>query len=172
MDATAFYAGVPFISGYNNELVRYDYYTTPRVIEEIKHIKHRLDAVNILVRIQNIKVIEPNNEYTVKAKEYARIYGEYGLSNTDISIIALALMLKEKQYMNNIIIVSDDFSIANIARAIGIGVAFIASKGIKQIIKWVRYCKICKIDYHERLRVCKICGNGLRKRRVAVKQNE
>jgi UPF0271 protein len=117
--------------------------------------------------MQRIKVIEPSDEYTVKAKDYARIYGEYELSDTDISIIALALMLKDKQpYMNNIIIVSDDFSIANIARAIGIDVTFITNKGIKHIIKWIRYCKICKIYYYEELRVCRVCGNELRKRKM------
>lgn len=168
-DATAFYAGVPFLVC-NNGSLTYDYYTTPSVIEEIKHIKHRLDAVNILVSMQRIKVIEPSHEYTVKAKDYARVYGEYELSDTDISIIALALMLKEKQpYMhndNNIIIASDDFSIANVARAIGIDVTFITNKGITHIIKWIRYCKICKIYYYERLRVCRVCGNELRKRKM------
>jgi len=165
-DATAFYTGVPFLVC-NNGSLNYDYYTTPRVIEEIRHIKHRLDAVNILVSMQRIKVIEPSDEYTVKAKDYARIYGEYELSDTDISIIALALMLKDKQpYMNNIIIVSDDFSIANIARAIGIDVTFITNKGIRHIIKWIRYCKICKIYYYEELRVCRVCGNELRKRKM------
>ncbi len=141
-DATAFYAGVPFLVC-NNGSLTYDYYTTPGVIEEIKHIKHRLDAVNMLVSMQRIKVIEPSHEYTVKAKGYAMVYGEYELSDTDISIIALALMLKEKQpYMNNnIIIASDDFSIANVARAIGIDVTFITNKGIRHIIKWIRYCK-------------------------------
>ena len=165
-DSTAFYAGVPFLVC-NNGSLTHDYYTTPRVIEEIKHIKHRLDAVSILVNMQRIKVIEPSHGYTVKAKDYARIYGEYELSDTDTSIIALALMLKDRQpYMNNIIIVSDDFSIANVAKAIGIDVTFITNKGIRHIIKWIRYCKICKIYYHERLRLCRVCGNELKKRKM------
>ncbi len=159
LDATAFYSGIPFLSIVAN------YYTTSSIIEEVKHIKHRSDAINTLIS-KGMKVIEPEERYYAKIKDYARAYGEYELSHVDLSILALALMLKEQGM--KVIIVSDDFSVANVAEAIGIDVSFTTSKGIREVVRWVRYCKACKIDYSEG-KVCRVCGNELKMRKIIQK---
>ncbi len=60
LDASAFYAGVPF--GSSN-----DCYTTSLVYEEIKHIKKNHDALGTLLETNRLKIMDPDKESTEKA---------------------------------------------------------------------------------------------------------
>lgn len=162
LDATAFYAGIPFLS------TSAYYCTTPSVIEEVKHIKHRSDAINTLIS-KGMRVIEPDVKYYSKVKDHTIAYGEYELSHADVSVLALALMLIEQGI--KVTIVSDDFSVANVAEAMGIEVSFTISKGIREVVRWVRYCKVCRIDYSKG-RVCRTCGNELKMRKIVEKRKQ
>jgi UPF0271 protein len=152
LDATAFYAGVPFLSSYRS------YYTTPQIIDEVKHIKRSIDAVNILVDINSVNIIEPSPEYVRRVIYHADRYGEDRLSYADISIVALALMLDST-------LVSDDLAVLNLAYILGVKSKSLTNKGdcIKYAIRWIRYCKICDREYYGGIDECLVCGSRLRK---------
>ena len=65
LDATAFYAGLPFRS-------QDTFYVTNLVYNEIQHIKKNHDAIQILIDTKRLVIQEPNHTYVEKVKEYAK----------------------------------------------------------------------------------------------------
>ncbi len=70
LDASAFYAGIPFGS-------QIDSYTTPNVYEEIKHIKRNHDALGILIETKRLRIIEPEKEYTDVVIKISKTTGDF-----------------------------------------------------------------------------------------------
>ncbi|GBC74554.1 hypothetical protein HRbin05_00596 [archaeon HR05] len=166
LDATAFYAGIP-LSSFSHPSIQY--YTTSFVLDEVRHIKQSIDAINLLVNTGKLIVADPKQEYMEEARAYAEKVGEYDLSDADISIIALALMLQPSY---EVTIASDDYGIVNVAMVIGLSISYITSRGIRYSGKWVRYCKVCRITYNDASKVCRVCGNRLRSRLVSSWRKE
>ena len=107
LDASAFYAGVPFRSSE-------ECYTTPLVYEEIQHIKKNHDALGTLLETNRLKIREPDEQHTQNAIKSAKETGDFPqLSKQDISIIALGIETKGQ-------IITDDFAISNVAKNIGL----------------------------------------------------
>lgn len=150
LDASAFYAGVPFRSP--------DYcYTTPLVYDEIKHIKNNHDALGILLETDRLKIREPNNQATTVATRAAKDTGDFQqLSKQDISIIALCIEMNGE-------IISDDFAISNVARNLGLKISPIMTSGIRDVGRWVHYCPGCRTS-HPSGRECPMCGTPLKRK--------
>ena len=73
LDASAFYAGVPFRSSS-------DCYTTSLVYDEIKHIKKNHDALGTLLETNRLKIREPDNRSTycnLKQQKKQEIFSNY-----------------------------------------------------------------------------------------------
>ena len=150
LDASAFYAGVPFRSSE-------DYYTTSLVYDEIQHIKKNHDALGILLETNRLKIREPDGQSTQAAIKAAKETGDFPqLSKQDISIIALGMETKGQ-------IITDDFAISNVAKNIGLIIAPIMTKGIKDVGKWIHYCPGCKASYQGG-KECSICGTALKRK--------
>jgi UPF0271 protein len=150
LDASAFYAGVPFRSSE-------DYYTTSLVYDEIQHIKKNHDALGILLETNRLKIREPDEQSTQAAIKAAKNTGDFPqLSKQDISIIALGIETKGQ-------IITDDFAISNVAKNIGLNIAPIMTKGIKDVGKWIHYCPGCKASYQNG-KECSICGTALKRK--------
>ena len=155
LDASAFYAGVPFSSNR-------DYYTTSIIYDEIKHIKKNHDAIGILFETNRLKIREPNDQSTKIAINAARKTGDLPqLSKQDISIIALSIETSGE-------IISDDFAISNVAKILGLKISHIMTSGINDIGKWVHYCPGCKIN-HENAKECPVCGTTLKRKLLKKK---
>ena len=151
LDATAFYAGIPFSS-------QDSYYVTMSVYEEIKHIKKNHDALEILLGSRRLIIQEPNNEYEKKVRDVAKKTGDLNsLSNEDISSIALSLELDTE-------LISDDYAVSNVAKQTGIIIKPLMTKGIETIGKWIHYCSPCGISSDKS--ICPNCGNKLRKKLI------
>ncbi len=151
LDATAFYAGIPFSS-------QDSYYVTSLVYDEIKHIKKNHGALEILLNSNRLIVKEPTDEFSKKVSAIAKKTGDLNnLSEEDISSIALSLELDSE-------LISDDFGVANVAKQIGIIIRPTMTKGIKTIGKWIHYCPSCGIS--SKKSICPNCGNKLRKKLV------
>jgi UPF0271 protein len=150
LDASAFYAGVPFRSSE-------DYYTTSLVYDEIQHIKKNHDALGILLETNRLKIREPDGQSTQAAIKAAKNTGDFPqLSKQDISIIALGIETKGQ-------IITDDFAISNVAKNIGLVIVPIMTKGIKNVGKWIHYCPGCKASYQNG-KECSICGTALKRK--------
>ena len=88
-------------------------YTTPDVIQEIKVGYTRL-KIESLIESKVLKIKAPEEIYNQHIEKISFKMGEkQSLSKTDKSILALALNLKDEK--KEPIIISDDYSIQNIA---------------------------------------------------------
>jgi UPF0271 protein len=118
-----------------------------------------------------VKVKAPSEDYWNKVKASANKVGDaFFLSETDLQILALALELKAEGYTPQI--VTDDYSIQNVATQIGIAFVSLATFGIRRLLEWVRYCPACHREYPAdyNSRTCIVCGTALkRKPRRATK---
>ena len=150
LDASAFYAGVPFRS--SNEC-----YTTSLVYDEIKHIKKNHDALGTLLETNRLKIRDPDKESTKTAITAAKDTGDFPqLSKQDISILALCIEMNGE-------IISDDFAISNVAKNIDLKISPIMTQGIKDVGKWIHYCPGCRTN-HTRGKECPMCGTSLKRK--------
>jgi UPF0271 protein len=81
-----------------------------------------------------------------------------------MQILALALELKAAGY--NPQIVTDDYSIQNVATQMGIEFAALATFGIRRLLEWVRYCPACHREYPADYgsTKCTVCGTKLKRK--------
>ena len=101
-----------------------------------------------------LKLNETSTKAAIKA---AKETGDFPqLSKQDVSIIALGIETKGQ-------IITDDFAISNVAKNIGINIAPIMTKGIKDVGKWVHYCPGCKTSFQSG-KECSICGTSLKRK--------
>ncbi len=150
LDASAFYAGVPFRSSN-------DYYTTSLAYDEIKHIKKNHGVLETLLETNRLKIREPDKESTEAAIKAAKDTGDFPqLSKQDISIIALCIEINGE-------IISDDFAISNVAKNLGLKISPIMTQGIKDVGKWVHYCPGCRTN-HTNVKECPMCGTPLKRK--------
>jgi len=157
LDASAFYAGIPFRS-------QTECYTTPQVYDEIKHIKKNHDALGILIETKRLKIIDPETKYKDLIVKMAKATGDFrNLSEEDISSIALCLQLNGE-------ILTDDFAISNVSESLGLKTIPLMTAGIKVKGNWVYYCPGCHKNFSDSTE-CPICGNILRKKLLKDKSS-
>ena len=150
LDATSFYAGIPFSS-------QEESFTTPLVFEEIKHIKKNQGAVQTLIDLGRLKIIEPEKKFISLVLKQAKQTGDLQeLSKEDVSVIALCLELSGE-------LVTDDFAVSNVAKCLKLKVTPIMTSGISNILENVYSCPACNKTFHENMS-CPICGSRLRKK--------
>ena len=150
LDASAFYAGVPFRSSD-------DCYTTSSVYDEIKHIKKNHDVLGTLLETNRLKIREPDKDHMNAAIKASKDTGDFPqLSKQDISIIALCIEMKGE-------IISDDFAISNVAKNLCLKISPIMTKGIEDVGKWIHYCPRCRTS-HTKGKECPMCGTLLKRK--------
>jgi endoribonuclease Nob1 len=79
------------------------------------------------------------------------------LSTADIEIVALALDINKKRD-HEAIILSDDYSIQNVASTLGLQFQGFLQKQITKKFKWVSRCPGCGKQFNEIKKICPICG--------------
>jgi UPF0271 protein len=151
LDASAFYAGIPFLSSGS-------YCTTQAIFEEVRHIKKSHGAIEALIDSGSLQLIDPSIGSIEKAKAAAKKTGDYQkLSQADFTILALGLQLQ-------ITLLTDDYAVANVAAALKIPVESSSSKGIRETRKWIAYCSACGKAFGPTAKECPLCGNKLRRK--------
>ena len=159
LDTSAFVAGFDPFSSDKEQMI------APKVEEEIKRnsmVKMRFEAA---LESGRIKVMAPSQESLKQAKMTANEVGDsFKLSETDIELLALALELKATGYAPQI--VSDDYSIQNVATQLGIEFLALATLGIKRLLEWIRYCPACYREYpaNSSTKECQVCGTALKRK--------
>ena len=161
-----------FLVGFDPFSVSEDQATVPKVEEEIRSKSMSWVRFKTAVESGKLKVKAPSEEYWSKAKASASKVGDsFLLSETDLQILALALELKTQSYTPQI--VTDDYSIQNVATQMGIEFVSLATFGIRRLLEWVRYCPACRREYPADYNStkCAVCGTALKRkpRRTAKK---
>lgn len=155
LDASAFYAGVPFGSPDA-------YHTTPEVYDEVSHIKGRQDAVRALVDAGRLVVVSADGKSLERARAAAQGSGDLpSLSGPDLSILALAAQTRQA-------IITDDYSVSNAARHMGLDALPVMTGGIRTAGVWQYRCPACRARRPPG-RACRVCGSALRRRLVGKK---
>ena len=124
---------------------------------------------NTAVENRRLRVRNPRNPFLQEVHEASRTVGDVRyLSEADIEVLALALELKKAGF--NPYIVTDDYSIQNVANQIGVNFTSLITYGIKFRFNWILYCPACYRKYpsNYRLTSCEVCGTKL-KRKPMVK---
>ena len=100
-----------------------------------------------------IRVSDCSKESLAKVEETARKSGDLGrLSPVDMTVLALAVDVDGTIW-------SDDYSIQNVARIMGIGFKPVGMKGIEKVVKWNYRCIGCGKWFKEKASECPICGS-------------
>ena len=155
LDSTAFYAGIPYQGNGR-------YYTTYRVLEEVKH-----QSIGSSLIHTRVTVTEPSPESVERVRTIAAKTGDMNaLSESDVSLLALALDLSTGDARMSLI--SDDFAIRNVAQVLGLPLSETSIRGEWKQITWKLYCKACGKEYtNPKLTACLVCGTTLSKKPVA-----
>ncbi|RLI76852.1 ribonuclease VapC [Archaeoglobales archaeon] len=134
--------------------------TIPEVIEEIKD-----EDSKFYLSLLNLRVEDVEEKYIERIVEGAKKTGDiHRLSKTDIKLIAKAIELIEKDGKNNVVLLTDDYSIQNLAMYFGIRFENVVQKTISKAFKWVKVCKGCGRKIEDD--VCPVCGSEAILRRV------
>ena len=160
LDASAFINGFKMISDNN--------YTVPEITEEIKDFESRLmfdmalEEGKVIVQDVPSKWISCVNDIISESGDILR------LSLPDKKLISLAYMLREEG--KSVTVISDDYTIQNTLKIMGIPFSGILTEGIKGIYNWKKVCEGCKKEYPDDYPFddCEICGSKIFKKRIKV----
>jgi UPF0271 protein len=141
--------------------------TVPAVVDEIidSTSKLRFD----LLKDAGLRIELPDVACLRKVRSAAISTGDATvLSVTDLDILAKALELKSEF---EVILVTDDYAIQNVAARLGIEYMTASTSGIKKKVVWELKCTGCgnvveSGNVVEKSIECPICGSGVRRRRV------
>ncbi|MEM1565685.1 MAG: ribonuclease VapC [Candidatus Bathyarchaeia archaeon] len=154
-----------FVAGFDPFSISEEQYTVPLVREEFAGNSLALARLAMAVENGKLKVKEPDVIFVEKVKVSASAVGDlFFLSETDIQVLALALQFKAQGYAP--LIATDDYSIQNVAKHLGIEFASLATFGIRRPLRWIRYCPACHRKYPAdyKSKVCNVCGTELKRK--------
>lgn len=115
--------------------------TTPQILQEIRYGGAAPFRAAVAEAGVSVRVVEPGKSYLERVKREAEDLGEPGLSEADLTLLALALEAKEVGWEP--ILVSADYAVQNVASHIGLEVEPILHRGIERKIRWRAYCPAC-----------------------------
>ncbi len=144
LDAPVFIYGVS-VSG--------NIYTVPEVTRELKSPKAEVALQESLK--EGLKIESPSKTDVEIVTEKAKSTGDYlRLSEADIDLLAKALELSGT-------LVTDDYSIQNVAALLGIETQPIQQARIKRVLTWRRRCVGCGRLYESET-ICPVCGSEVK----------
>jgi UPF0271 protein len=131
--------------------------TTPGVLQEFK--PGGQDYRNFqLLRERGLTIRSPSQESLTIVNTSAQQTGDHNrLSPADREILALALDIN-KDATKEAVILTDDYSIQNVADALRVQFQGFSQKKITQKFKWICQCPGCKKQFKESIKTCPICG--------------
>lgn len=132
--------------------------TVPEVVWEILD-----EDSSLYFSVRNLRVESASERNIDTVRKIAKKTGDiYRLSETDLKVLAKAIDEKEKG--NEVVIVTDDYSIQNVAIALEIEFESVVRERIAEGFKWIRVCRGCgrKVENE----ICDVCGSETMLRRV------
>jgi UPF0271 protein len=153
------------LAGFDPFSVGEDQFTVQKVEEEIRGNSMIWLRFKTAIESGKVKVKTPSENFSNLAKESANRVGDsFFLSETDMQVLALALELRAQKCTPSII--TDDYSIQNVATKAGIDFVSLATFGISRLFEWVRYCPACHREYlpEDKSTSCLVCGTRLKRK--------
>lgn len=164
LDASGIIGG--FLSG------KYSNYTTSQVVTEIKDIKSEL-SLQAALENKQITIKEPSTRDIGEVEEVITRSGDLlRLSDVDKGVIALAVKLKRDDLSPTV--VTDDYSIQNVLKIMEIPFRSVLTRGIEDVVGWIKFCKGCKKTYPSNYTGtdCEICGSPISRKRTKKVTNK
>ena len=163
LDSSALIAGLdPLALG-----EEYEVYTTPSVLAEVALSSDRRTRLSLAVELGKAVVAKPSAESLRAVESESAKTGDLSvLSPTDLEVLALAHQLRNGC---EVVVVTDDFAIQNVAASLGLRAASLMTLGISKRFCWELFCPGCEkaLPPSYRGKRCPICGTVLRRRRRA-----
>ena len=143
-------------------------FTVPGVSEELKPGGRDYRTFQFLLE-KGLSIRSPSKESRDTIQKTAEETGDVNrLSSADIEILALALDIDNDED-NEAIILTDDYSIQNVASAQNIKYQSFSQRGIIKKFKWLSRCPGCGKQFKESVKICPICGTETRLSRTHKK---
>ncbi len=151
IDTSAILSGKP-IHLNNKKIV-----TTPAVSDEFNPGGRDFRTFELL-KETGLAIHAPSKEAINHVKKTAQKTGDDSrLSLADIEIVALAIDINNEPDQEATIL-TDDYSIQNVASTLHIQFQAFSQNGITKKYKWVSRCPGCKKQFKEITKICPICG--------------
>jgi UPF0271 protein len=145
LDTTALLSGKEFPG---------ELYTSARILREARG--KGLDARGEAMVSAKVTVVEPDAQALLEIGEAALRTGDAPrLSDPDVQVLALALDLGG-------VLVTDDYSLQNVARELGVEYMPAGLEGIREAVRWFYRCSGCGRYWQDPLKVCPVCGSKVR----------
>jgi UPF0271 protein len=154
-----------FIAGFDPLAVPEEQYTVPEVGKELIAGSMPWMRFNATIENRKLTVKTPKSSVLQETQEASKKVGDMRyLSEADLQVLALALELKGTGLSP--LIVTDDYSIQNVANKIGVEFTSLMTFGIKFRFKWILYCHACYRKYPTdyKSKVCEVCGTELKRK--------
>jgi len=154
-----------FIAGFDPSSVSEELHSVPMVREELFSNSLPWVRFNTAIMSGRLKVSKPSSEFLDRVREASKTVGDVRfLSDVDAQVLALALELKSTG--RDPLIVTDDYSIQNVANQIGVNFAPLMTFGIRFRLQWIRYCPACHRKYPPdyKPKLCEVCGTELKRK--------
>ena len=134
--------------------------TVPGVVDELRDMRSRHLAENAL---QNglLELLEPSSESVEKIKSLASMHGFSRLSKADLSLLALALDLKQQK--KKFVLTTDDYSVQNFCKLLKIRFDSVIRGKISKTISFKKRCRGCGKEFPGSFssRACPDCGSAI-----------
>ena len=155
IDSSAIFSGKPL------SFIKDMFVTTSKIYDEFKPCGRDYRNFQLLID-KGLRIIDPSKSSINSLLNKIRLFGEEKrLSDADISILALAY---EYQKLGDLkpIIVTDDYSIQNVANHLEMTIQTMNQKPITKRFKWERRCRGCRKKIIDDVDVCPICGSSIK----------
>jgi len=140
-------------------------YSVPAVRKELASNSMPWMRFNAAVENRKLRVKAPRIPLLKRVKEASKRVGDVRyLSEADMQVLALALELKSKGFEP--LIVTDDYSIQNVANQIGVNFTSLMTYGIRFRFDWILYCPACHRKYPSdyKFKSCEVCGTEVKRK--------
>jgi len=154
-----------FIAGFDPLSVTEDVSSVPAVERELAVNSLPWTRFKTAIESGKLRVKAPSHTFLEKIKESSKTVGDVlFLSEVDLQVLARALELKSFGYSP--LIVTDDYSIQNVANQVGVEFASLMTFGIRFRHHWIMYCPACYRKYPPDYKPehCEVCGTKLKRK--------
>lgn len=154
LDTSALMSGRPFAG---------ELFTTDEVLQELRKQRAITPQLETFLAVK-VRIVAPSVEALTAMKKRAEVTGDaHRLSPTDLDILAAAAELGGT-------LVTDDYSIQNLAQEVGIPYESVLERGITTKVNWRYRCSGCGKFFEEWRDPCPVCGAKLRTTRASPRR--